>query len=95
VSGPLDLEAGLRETLRPIVAELVREELDRRLDALSGPEWLTVEEYAERRRTTAAAVYKRIERGWIPEAVRDGKRWLIPGTLETMRENPNKRGERR
>jgi hypothetical protein len=70
------IEAGLREVLRPLVAEVVTEELDRR--TARPVEWLTVEEYALRRRTTPAAVHKRLERRQIPEAVRDGKRWLIP-----------------
>jgi hypothetical protein len=70
------LEEGMREILRPLVVDVVSEELDRRLARRA--EWLTVEEYAERRRTTPAAVHKRLERGQIPEAVRDGKRWLIP-----------------
>jgi hypothetical protein len=76
VSEPSNLEEGMREILRPLVVDVVADELDRRLARRI--EWLTVEEYAERRRTTAAAVHKRLERGQIPEAVRDGKRWLIP-----------------
>jgi hypothetical protein len=75
------LEQGLRQTLRPLVSELVGEELDRRLGVLTPAiGWLTVEEYAEQRRTTPAAVHKRLERGQIPGAVRDGKRWLIPAS---------------
>jgi hypothetical protein len=69
----------MREVLRPLVLAVVAEELDRRLARRT--EWLTVEEYAERRRTTPAAVHKRLERGQIPEAVRDGKRWLIPSAV--------------
>ena len=72
----MTLEDEMRQVLRPVVVDVVAEELDRRL--VRRTEWLTVEEYAERRRTTAAAVHKRLERGQIPEAVRDGKRWLIP-----------------
>jgi hypothetical protein len=56
--------------------DVVADELDRRLARPT--EWLTVQEYAERRRTTPAAVHKRLERDQIPDAVRDGKRWLIP-----------------
>jgi hypothetical protein len=44
------------------------------------PEWQTVEEYAAAMRTTPAAVHKRLERGRIAGAVRDGRRWLIPVT---------------
>lgn len=73
-----NLEDGIRDVLRPLVVDVVADELDRRLTRRT--EWLTVEEYAERRRTTPAAVHKRLERGQIPGAVRDGKRWLIPAT---------------
>jgi hypothetical protein len=68
----------LLDALRPLVAELVEQELDRRLAAAEQTEWLTVEEYAERRRTTPGAVHKRLERGQVEGAVREGKRWLIP-----------------
>jgi hypothetical protein len=91
------LENGFREALRPLVSELVREELDRRPGLLTRPaDWLTVEEYATSRRTTPAAVHKRLERGRIPEAIRDGKRWLIPADAgaDTL-PPPAKRGERR
>jgi hypothetical protein len=92
-----ELEHVLRVVLRPLVGELVREELDRRLGVPSrAGDWLTVEEYAASRRTTPAAVHKRLERGRIPEAIRDGKRWLIPADAGTdtvaVRD---KRGERR
>lgn len=73
----------LVEALRPLVAELVAAELERR-DRRPRVDWLTVEEYAELRRTTPAAVHKRLERGQVPGAVREGRRWLIPvadGTL--------------
>ena len=70
---------GLREALRPLVVEVVSEELDRR--TTRSPEWLTVEEYAQRRRTTPTAVRKKLERRQIPGAVRDGKRWLIPAAV--------------
>jgi hypothetical protein len=69
----------LVEALRPLVADLVAEELDRR-EAERRLEWLTVEEYAELQRTTPAAVHKRLERGQVPGAAREGRRWLIPAS---------------
>jgi hypothetical protein len=72
------LPEALAELLRPIVSELVAGELER-LGALPARvDWLTVEEYAEAMRTTPAAIRKRIERGRVAGAVREGKRWLIP-----------------
>lgn len=73
----LGVVEALAEALRPLVAELIADELDRRGSARR-VEWLTVEEYAERRRTTPAAVHKRLERGRVAGAVREGRRWLIP-----------------
>jgi hypothetical protein len=73
------LADALVETLEPLVAELVDEALERRLAELElASSWLTVEEYAELKRTTPAAVHKRLERGQIPGAEREGRRWLIP-----------------
>jgi hypothetical protein len=66
----------MREILRPLVVDVVGEELDRRFARRT--EWLTVEEYAARKRTTPAAVHKRLERGRIVGAEREGRRWLIP-----------------
>jgi hypothetical protein len=45
------LEAAVAEALRPLVAELVEAEVERRLSELAGPQWLTVEEYAARPRS--------------------------------------------
>ena len=79
MSGPPDsTTAALLDALRPLVAEIVEEELARRLFPEDGPAWLTIEEYAERMRTTVAAVHKRRERGRIPGAVKEGNRWLFP-----------------
>jgi hypothetical protein len=79
---PLELElaGAVVEALRPIVEELVRDEVGRLLtnESPSGVEWLTVEEYAERRRTTVAAVHQRLRRGQVPGALKDGRRWLLP-----------------
>jgi hypothetical protein len=81
----------LLEALRPLVAELVDEELERR-DAARPVEWLTVEEYAELQRTTPAAVHKRLERGQVHGAVREGRRWLIPAPAITMRNDSDNEG---
>jgi hypothetical protein len=86
-----ELDLSLTEALRPLVAELVAEELERRLDELAGPEWLTLEEAADRYHTTTVALRARARRGQLPGAVKDGSRWLLdrreydrslaPGTL--------------
>jgi hypothetical protein len=99
MSGELVVGAALLEALRPLVAELIAEELERR-DTGRRLEWLTVDEAAAQRRTTPGAMRARCERGQVPGAVKDGRRWLIP-SLEaeldrgTMRSDNNKRGERR
>jgi hypothetical protein len=80
VTGRPELELGARlvEALRPLVEELVEQALEQR-DRHPAVEWLTVEEYATRMRTTPGAVVKRIERGRIDGATKDGGRaWLIP-----------------
>ena len=78
----------LMELLRPVVAELVAEELERR-EQSNACGWLTVEEYAAVKRTTTAAVHKRLERGRIPGAVREGKRWLIPALATICADTDN------
>lgn len=72
-----ELEAALVEALRPLVAELVALELERRLDELAGPEWLTLEQAADRYHTTAVALRARARRGLLPGAVKDGAHWLV------------------
>lgn len=93
------LTLDLLDALRPLVAELVAEELDRRDAERRRVEWLTVEDYAAARRTTPAAVRQRCLRGKLPGAVRDGRRWLIPvdaaADTTTVSLNPIQRGERR
>jgi hypothetical protein len=85
---PLELElaGAVIEALRPLVEELVRDEVDRVLTNKfsSGVEWLTVEEYAERRRTTVAAVHQRLRRSQVPGALKDGRRWLIPAVAPVV-----------
>jgi hypothetical protein len=91
------LAESLVDALELFIAELVDEALERRLGDLErAAGWLTVEEYAELKRTTPAAVHKRLERGQIIGAERESRRWLIPAaaaaaTLPT----PDKRGPRR
>jgi hypothetical protein len=88
----------LVEALRPLIAALVRDELERR-DTGRRVEWLTVEEAAEQRRTTPGAMRARCERGQVHGAVKDGRRWLIPSIEAELEPDTlggdNKRGERR
>ena len=79
MNGRSELAAGeaLREALRPLVAELVEVELERRLDDLAVPDWLTLEQAAPRYHSTPDALRKRAQRGHLPGAVRDGARWLV------------------
>jgi excisionase family DNA binding protein len=55
----------LLEALRPLVAELVERELDRRLDELhaNAPRWLTLDQAAERLGCSRDAVRMRVRRG--------------------------------
>jgi hypothetical protein len=78
------LAVALAEALRPIVAELVAEEVERVTQALHAdeePPYLTVAQYAERHHTTPAAVRARIRRGSL-QAIRPpgGREYLIPRT---------------
>jgi len=77
-------DVALLEAFRPIVAELVDEELAHR-EAWRRVEWLTVEEAAVQRRTTPGAMRARCERGQVLGAVKDGRRWLVP-SLEAQLE---------
>jgi hypothetical protein len=78
-----ELAGAVVEALRPLIGELVRDEIGRVLSSASAHrvELLTVEEYAERRHTTVAAVHQRLRRGQVPEAFKEGRRWLIPVTI--------------
>jgi hypothetical protein len=86
------------EALRSLVAELVAEELERR-DTGRRVEWLTIEEAAAQRHTTPGAMRARCERGQVPGAVKDGRRWLVPSLKAELEPDTldcdNKWGERR
>jgi hypothetical protein len=79
------LTDALADVLRPIVAELVAEELERRgADHDHDPDpapFLTVAQYAELHHATPAAVRARIRRGSL-EAIRTpgGREYLIPNS---------------
>lgn len=72
----------LLDALRPLVAELVAEELAHRArEERDAPEaeYLTTAEYAARFKTTAGAVLARIHRGTLRAVRPPGAReWLIP-----------------
>jgi hypothetical protein len=84
--------------LEPLFARLY--ELERRLEELDAPDWLTLEQAADRYRSTPAALRKRAQRGQLPGAVRDGARWLVDRRMldaaltVTIRASDNK-GSRR
>jgi hypothetical protein len=82
-----DLEDGIRKALRPLVHEVVADELDRRLVAHDRPTesspYLTVAQYAEVHQTTSAAVRSRIRRGALTAIRPPGAReYLIPNDLD-------------
>jgi len=58
------------ETIAERTAELV-------LAALTPPEWLTLDEAADRYRTTSGALRWRAQHDRLPGAVKDGSRWLV------------------
>jgi hypothetical protein len=76
------LALALAQALHSLVAELVREELKRRVPqrepVTDEPPYLTVAQYAERHQTTPAAVWARIRRGAL-KAIRPpgGREYLI------------------
>jgi hypothetical protein len=84
----VSLDDGFRELLRPVVADLVREELDRaELDRINrGPAaYLTVTEYADRHRSTPAAVRARIRRQSLHAVRPPGSReYLIPNDTQEV-----------
>jgi hypothetical protein len=93
------LAGALAEALRPLLAELVDRAVEERL-AVRATRWLTIEEAAQQRRTTPGAMRARCERGQVPGAVRDGRRWLVPSlevaaTPVSVLRNRTSRGERR
>jgi hypothetical protein len=82
MSGRDGIADALAEVLRPVVAELVGEEVERHLverDPDDSPPFLTVAQYAERHQTTPAAVRARIRRGALDATKPPGAReYLIP-----------------
>jgi hypothetical protein len=72
-----DLDVALLVALRPLVAELVEIELERRLEELAATDWLTLEETGPYLRTTVEALRAGARRGQLPGAVKDGSRWLV------------------
>jgi hypothetical protein len=83
VSEQSKLEDGIREVLRPVVVDVVREEVDQALaerrDKREEIQYLTTTEYARLHRTTAGAVLARIHRSTLNAIRPPGAReWLIP-----------------
>jgi hypothetical protein len=93
----LDLARALADALRPVVAEVVRDEVAQQLAAAALARWLTVEEAAAQRRTTPGAIRARCKRGQIPGALKEGRIWLIPDLrpAATVAGDHIQRGERR
>jgi hypothetical protein len=79
VSGSPELDAAgaaFVAILEPVLARIA--ELERRVDELDVPAWLTLEQAASHLGgTTDSALRKRAQRGQLPGAVRDGARWLV------------------
>jgi hypothetical protein len=77
-----NLEDGIREVVRPLVVDVVHEEITHALeqcDERRDVEYLTTAEYAQLHRTTAGAVLARIHRGTLKAIRPPGAReWLIP-----------------
>jgi hypothetical protein len=81
------LTDALADALRPVVAELVADELERLLGERENEhrdvDYLTTTEYAELHRTTAGAVLARIRRGTLHAIRPPGAReWLIPHSAD-------------
>lgn len=83
MNGRPDLAEMLADALRPLLAELVHEQVtavvDERLRERDGHEYVTTAEYAARFRSTPGAVLARIRRGTLKAVRPPGSRvWLIP-----------------
>lgn len=94
----IQLPPELVEAIALRVAEILRDESL----AAAAPEWLTLEEAAERLRLTPAAARKRALRGTLPGALKDGARWLVdarqlaaPAPPPTLRGDHESWGPRR
>jgi hypothetical protein len=80
------LTDALADALRPVVAELVADEVERLIDEHDhhrDVNYLTTAEYAELHRTTPGAVLARIHRGTL-QAIRPpgAREWLIPHSAD-------------
>lgn len=89
----------LLEAIAQRVADILEE---RQLTRSEAPEWITLEEAADRLRLTTAAARKRAQRAQLPGAIKDGTRWLVdarqldaPAGCEYVRPDQTRRGERR
>ena len=92
----------LRVAVPPdLVEAIARHAADLVRDELRAPEWLTLDEAAERYRTTAGALRWRAQRGRLPGAVKDESRWLVnardfdAALIAATLPRPKKRASRR
>jgi hypothetical protein len=98
-ASPAELIEAFADVLRPIVAELVDEQLAQRLaERDEGEEpapYLTVAQYAERHHATPVAIRARIRRGAL-DALRPpgGREWLIPNRADKPEVSQTSRNEK-
>jgi len=87
-----DLEASLRETLKPLVVDVVRAELDHLPDREPEPSpWLSVREAAAYLRLSEGSVRQMIRRGTLASYKVEGRRLIRRADLDdVVLEHPNK-----
>ena len=93
----LELAADQVDAIARRVAEILKDE-----SRAAAPDWITLEEAADRLRLTVDAARKRAQRGDLPGAVKDGSRWLVDARAfadldppRTLRSDHERWGERR
>jgi hypothetical protein len=69
------LAEALAAALEPLLERIER--LERRVAELEAPDWLTLEQAAARYQRSTSGLRKRLQRGQLPGAVKDGNRWLV------------------
>jgi len=74
------LDPAAMSELREALREIITQEVARALRGGAVSPLMTVPEVAELLRTTAKAIYHRIERGQLPGVVHDGDRILVRRT---------------
>ena len=80
-------ERALTDALRPLVVEVVDQELDRRLDRLerdTGPRWLTLDQAAARLGCSRDAVRMRARRGRLEHRYQGRRLYISADSVDRL-----------